>query len=108
MAEKKTLESNFSFRSYFLALISYLGILSLVPIIVNKEDEYVHFHARQGLVLWIWSVLAIFGLYVPVLGKFFFGFSAFIILVFSLIGILSVLFTKAWKLPFIGDMARIL
>ncbi|MBF0280466.1 MAG: hypothetical protein HQM13_21900 [SAR324 cluster bacterium] len=105
MAEKKIIESEFTWKAYFLAIISYLGILCLVPIVVNKDDEYVNFHARQGLVLWIWSAIAIFGLYIPVLGKFFFGISAFLIMVFSIIGIVSVIFTKAWKLPLVGDMA---
>ncbi|MBF0239919.1 MAG: hypothetical protein HQM12_19640 [SAR324 cluster bacterium] len=106
MPESKVLESEFTMKSYVLAFMSYLGILCLVPILLNKDDEYVYFHARQGLVLWIWSVIAIFALYIPVIGQFFFGLSAFIILIYSFVGITSVLLAKAWKLPFVGDWSE--
>jgi uncharacterized membrane protein len=79
------LESEFNAKTYIMSMMSYLGILCLVPLLLNEEDEYVAFHARQGVVLWIWSVIAIFSLYVPVIGTFFFGLSAFLILIFSLI-----------------------
>jgi uncharacterized membrane protein len=93
-------------KTRFLAMLSYLGILCLVPMLVNTEDEYVNFHARQGLFLWMWGVLAIFGLYLPVVGRLFFSISAILIVLFSLIGILSVMLTKAWKFPFIGIWAE--
>ncbi|MEE8483711.1 MAG: hypothetical protein V3S46_03855 [Nitrospinota bacterium] len=93
-------------KSRFLSVLSYLGILCLVPMILNKDDEYVNFHARQGLFLWMWGVLAIFGLYVPVVGRYFFSISALLIVLFSLIGILSVLMTRAWRFPIIGDWAE--
>ena len=103
--DNQVLESEFNAKTYLMAIMSYLGILCLVPVILNKEDEYVHFHARQGLVIWVWSVFAIFMLYVPVIGRFFFGLSAFMILIFSFIGMVSVLLAKAWKLPIIGGLA---
>ncbi|GMT41907.1 MAG: hypothetical protein IEMM0002_0318 [bacterium] len=92
-------------KSRFLALLSYFGILCLVPMLINKDDEYVNFHARQGLMLWLWGVLAIFGLYLPVVGRLFFSVSALLIVVFSLLGIMSVLLTKAWRFPLIGIWA---
>ncbi|MBF0346480.1 MAG: hypothetical protein HQL81_02325 [Magnetococcales bacterium] len=96
-------------KSQLLAMFSYLGVLCLVPLIFNNHgDEYVRFHARQGLVLWIWGVLAIFSLYIPVLGGFIFSFSVLVIALFSIAGIVSVLFVRAWKLPFIGQIATFL
>ncbi|MBF0368036.1 MAG: hypothetical protein HQL52_01125 [Magnetococcales bacterium] len=86
-------------RGQILALFSYLSILCLVPLMFHRDDEYIYFHARQGLVLWIWGVLAIFGLYLPVVGGFFFSVSVVLISVVSLIGVVSVLLGKAWRLP---------
>ncbi len=108
MAKEKVIDSEGGFKAKFLSFISYLGILCLVPLIINRDDEYVAFHARQGLVLWIWGVLAIFGLYVPVLGPMFFSVSALLIMIFSIIGLLSVVLTRAWKIPVIGDWAEAL
>lgn len=94
-------------KSYALALMSYLGILCLVPLIVNKEDELVHFHARQGLVLWIWSVLALIFLQLPGIGKILFSTSVMAILVCSLVGIVAVLLGKAWKIPLVHSVSKV-
>lgn len=44
-----------------MALLSYLGILVLVPLLAAKELRFARFHANQGLVLLIalvgWSVV---------------------------------------------------
>jgi len=99
------LKSSHSTKSRVLSLFSYLGVLCLVPLIFNKDDEYVNFHARQGLVLWIWGVLAIFSLHIPVVGAFFFSFSVLVIAIFAVIGVVSVLLTRAWRLPVVGMVA---
>lgn len=91
--------------SRMLAIMSYLGVLSLVPLVMNRDDPYVQFHARQGTVLWMWEVLAIYTLLVPGIGKFFFRFSSMACLVLSLLGILAVVLGRAWKFPIIGDWA---
>lgn len=92
-------------RSRIMGAMSYLGILCFVPLMMNDGDEFVYFHAKQGLVLWIWSVVALFALYVPGIGKAFFNTSATVVLVLSVIGLISVLLKKAWKLPLIHGIA---
>ncbi len=82
-----------------MAVLSYLGVLCLVPLLFNEGDGYVDFHARQGLVLWIWGVLSIFALYLPGIGPYIFSGSTFMILAGSGYGILAVLLNKCWKLP---------
>ncbi len=89
-----------------MALLSYLGVLCLVPLIFRRHDAFTNFHARQGLVLWIWGVLAIFSLHIPVIGAFFFSGSVFAIMLMSLIGLISVLLFKSWPLPVIGTLAE--
>ncbi|MFN3076989.1 MAG: hypothetical protein ABT940_08955 [Alphaproteobacteria bacterium] len=83
----------------FLGALSYFGILCLVPLVVNKDDEFVAFHAKQGLILWVWAMLALFVLYLPGLGRLLFQVSAFAVPAYSLMGLISVLLNKAWKLP---------
>ncbi|MBF0423328.1 MAG: hypothetical protein HQL73_10085 [Magnetococcales bacterium] len=92
-------------RSRVMALMSYLGILCLVPLVFNRDDEYVSFHARQGVALWIWGVLAILGLYVPGIGHMFFNFSILAITFLSLMGMVAVIFDRAWRLPFVYNLA---
>lgn len=93
-------------KTLILALFSYMGVLCLVPLLFNRDNAYVQFHARQGLVLWIWGVLAIFSLYVPILGGFIFSFSVLVIMLYSVLGIVSVLFARSWKLPVISLFAE--
>ncbi|MEE8393362.1 MAG: hypothetical protein V3R66_03385 [Rhodospirillales bacterium] len=92
-------------RSSVMAAMSYLGILCLVPLTMNKDDEFVYFHARQGLVIWIWSVLAVMALHLPGIGKSIFSISAFAVLALSLAGVAAVLLRKAWKLPLVHTVA---
>ena len=94
-----------SLKSRILALMSYLGVLVFVPLVTNRDDEYVHFHARQGLVIWTFGVIAIFTLYIPGLGKLVFSFLSMAVLVYSVIGVVSVLLHKAWKLPFVHNLS---
>ncbi|WP_085440052.1 hypothetical protein [Magnetofaba australis] len=95
-------------RSRTMALFSYLGILCLVPMLFNRDDAYVQFHARQGVVLWTWGVLSILALHVPIAGPFFFSFSAMVIALLSLVGICSVLLARAWRIPGVSIVAGLL
>ncbi|MEO5372967.1 MAG: hypothetical protein H7840_01675 [Alphaproteobacteria bacterium] len=88
-------------RSRLMAAFSYMGILVFLPLIMNKDDQYVYFHAKQGLVIWTWGVLGLFGLHLPGIGKWWFSFSAMMVFAYSLIGLASVILNRAWKLPFI-------
>ena len=92
-------------RSRLMAAISYLGILCFVPLLFNRDDPFVNFHARQGMVLWIWTVLAIFSLSLPGL-TWFFGLSSSLIGIFTLIGIVSATFLQMWRLPGVSYLAE--
>lgn len=55
-----------------MLVLSYLGILALIPLLVEKEDDDVQWHAKHGLVLFgawlaVWIVISILA-QVPVLG----------------------------------------
>ncbi|MBF0626031.1 MAG: hypothetical protein HQL82_14640 [Magnetococcales bacterium] len=89
----------------FMAAMSYLGILVLVPLALKPKDSYVTFHARQGAVLWIWEMLAIYALSVPGLGKMLFQFSSIACFLLSAVGLIAVLLGRAWRLPLVGTLS---
>lgn len=93
-------------RVRVLAGLSYFSVLCLVPLVFCREDRFIHFHARQGLVLWLWGLLAIFALHVPGIGAFFFSFSVPFISLFSLAGLTSVILNRSWNLPVIAPIAE--
>jgi len=102
---KKTVRSKGGFRARMLAIMSYLGILCFVPLMRGRDDEFVYFHARQGLIIWMLGVVGIFSLYIPGLGKWMFTTSLFFVLVLSIIGVISALLHRAWKLPMIHTLS---
>ena len=55
-----------------MIVLSYLGLLALIPLLMEKEDQEVQWHAKHGLVLFgFWVVLGlVFSVLsaVPVLG----------------------------------------
>lgn len=106
MTSETMLRRDTGISSKVLAIMSYLGVLSLVPLVVNRRDSYVLFHARQGVILWMWEVLAIYALLLPGVGKMFFRFSSMACLVLSVLGVAAVLLGRAWKFPLIGNWAE--
>ena len=100
-----TVQTKGGTRSRFMAVMSYLGILCLVPLILNRDDEFVYFHAKQGLVIWMWAVLAIFALHIPGIGRWLFNFSALAVVIFSVVGIISASLKRAWKLPIVNSLS---
>jgi len=59
-------------RPRLQAALSYLGIAVFIPLFVYRNNPFVHFHARQGLVLWVILVMAVTSLFLPGSGKFLF------------------------------------
>lgn len=80
------------------ALVGYLGILCLITLLGKKDSKFAQFHAKQGLVLALASLLAWFPLFGWILGV--------VVFVFMIMGILNVLSGKMEKLPIVGDLAE--
>jgi uncharacterized membrane protein len=56
-----------------MLVLAYLGILSIIPLVVEKNDPEVQWHAKHGLVLFIaevilWAILGVIIHLVPFLG----------------------------------------
>jgi fumarate reductase subunit D len=103
--EKATLSSKGGTRSAVLGALSYFGVLCFIPLMVSDKDEFITFHARQGLVLWGLSVATGFALLLPGIGKLFFMVGSLSIVVLSVAGIISVILNRAWRLPLVHRLA---
>ncbi|MFH1395154.1 MAG: DUF4870 domain-containing protein [Candidatus Omnitrophota bacterium] len=99
---KKTKEKESKSSEVGFAVLSYLWILCLIPILMKKEDPFVKFHARQGLMLFIVEVaIGIIGI-IPFLGQIIYILGMLVCGILSLIGIVQVLMGNEWKMPVIG------
>ena len=86
-----------------LAILSYLSILCIVPLIMKKENDFVLFHGKQGLVIFVGEVAIFIGSIIfPWLLKP--GF--FVLFILSFLGIIAVLKGQYLKLPVITEIAE--
>ena len=97
-----------------MAILSYLGILVLVPIFGAKGSKFARFHANQGLVLCITAVVysiaysILSGILIAVSWRLYaafsgiFGFVSLIFVIWVILGIVNAAGGKAKELPVIG------
>lgn len=82
-----------------LAALSYVWILSLVVLFARRESPFIQFHAKQGAVLFVASVLVWF---IPFLGKAL----ELVILALCVLGFLHAAQGQWKEIPVIGPAAR--
>ena len=85
------------------ALLSYLSILCILPLLFKKENAFVLQHGKQGLVIFLGEV-AVFIVHI-ILGPWIFRLGIFVFGIFSFLGIIAVLRGRYVKLPGIADIA---
>lgn len=86
------------------ALLSYLSILCILPLLFKKENAFVLQHGKQGLVIFLGEV-AVFIVHI-ILGPWIFRLGIFVFGIFSFLGIIAVLRGRYVKLPGIADIAE--
>lgn len=96
-----------------MLILAYLGILALIPLLTEKDDAEVQWHAKYGIVLtvtWIvvWIVLFIVAL-IPVIGNII-GCLFTVVLPLGILAIHIICIIKAingerFRLPVVADFA---
>ena len=102
--EKKTQGKAVSSDNVY-AILAYLWILCLIPVLMKKEDEFVKFHTRQGLMLFIVEIAVGIIAIIPFIGPLVYMVGYLICGVLSIIGIVQVLKGNKWNMPVIGEWA---
>jgi fumarate reductase subunit D len=88
------------------AILAYLGILCLLPLLLKKENKFALHHAKQGLVLFIGWLIAIFINIIPIIGQVIFLIFMLTYGIYAIIGIIQSLMGKYWKAPIISKWAE--
>lgn len=86
----------------FIAALSYLGILVLVPLLVKKDSKFSQFHAKQGLILLIIWVVGWIVFWVPIFGQIL----LLALIVLNIVAFIQALNGKRWEIPVISDWAK--
>ena len=100
-----------SSNDMWMGILSYLGVLALIPYLVKDQTEFVHSHAVRGMNLLLleviaWIAVGIFS-WVPVLNDILSSLVGLASFVLSLIGIINVANHDNKDLPFIGSIRMI-
>lgn len=89
-----------------MGILAYLGPLVIVSYLVAKEEPFVKFHIKQGLVLLVIEVAI--RILAPMFGSMYslFNLLDLTVLVFIVIGIVNVVKGDEKELPFIGQFSK--
>lgn len=99
-----------------MAILSYFGLLVLIPLLAAKNSRFARFHANQGLIVLIAGVVGTIGQrvlglvlkYIPYIGGVLAGLIGFavsaVLLVLMVLGIINAAQGKAKELPVIGKL----
>lgn len=100
MAEEKQI-LDMEEKNIFAALC-YVGVLVLVPMLVRKDDPFVNWHIRQGLVvLGVLIVSLLASAWIEVIGNVLF----LTVMIVDIIALVQALMGKSWKIPLLGTLA---
>lgn len=89
-----------------LAVLSYLPVLCLVSVIAQKREEFVTFHARQGLCLFALELAAAAAYFVPVVGPALSLASSFACLAITVLAIRTARRRGRWPIPMLSAVAE--
>lgn len=100
-AESKDVQENKA-----IAAIGYLGILFLVPLLAKKDSPFAQYHAKQGMVLFIFEVILGIVMIIPFLGWLIGALGWLLSVILFIMGLVNALGGKMQPLPIIGGFAE--
>lgn len=94
-----------------IAALGYIPFLCFLPMIIRDKGEFLIFHARQGFVITLLSiVLAILGpaltIFVPFIGPLIALAFNTVLALLILIGAWKAYQGEMWELPYVGEYAK--
>ncbi len=87
-----------------LSVVAYIGLLVLIPIFLANNNEFIRFHANQGLVLLIAGLIVNLLVQIPLVGWIVGLVGGIFCFVAMIIGIVNAVGGKAKELPLIGKL----
>lgn len=85
-----------------MAILAYIGLLFLVPLIAARESAFARFHTNQGIILFLFGVIGSVLYIIPFVGWIAGGIINIISFVLFIIGLINAVKGDAKELPLIG------
>lgn len=93
-------------ESRVTAALAYVSILFIIPML-KKDNEFCQFHAKQGIVLFVLSVVVSLLGWMPVIWRLSWLIELVIVIV-SIMAIVKTLNGEKWEIPYIGKYAKLI
>jgi len=112
MADESTMGANTSpamnpkEHKTLMGILAYLGPLVIIPLLAAKDDSFVKFHTKQGLVLLVLTI--VFWILFPMFWTLWMLWDVvrLLLLLLAILGIINVVGGKEKALPAVGSLAR--
>jgi uncharacterized membrane protein len=88
-----------------LGAIAYLGVFCLIPLIIKSKNDFIRFHARQGLILFLAEIIFTLILIIPFFGWLISLLGWFVCGLVSITAIIKTLQGKSWKIPVLNKFS---
>ena len=85
-----------------LAILSYIGLLFIIPLVAAPNSKFAKFHANQGLLLFLFDIIMGIVAVIPFIGWLIAVAGSVASLVFMIMGIVNAAKGEAKELPLIG------
>ncbi|MFH1236320.1 MAG: hypothetical protein V1685_05285 [Parcubacteria group bacterium] len=96
--QKMPQQEQLSSERKLMAALSYVWAVSIIMLILKKDDPYIRFHARQGFVIFLlWFLVFIWFIALFVWA---------IIVLLSLLGFFKALAGERYRIPIVADIAE--
>lgn len=94
-----------------MIVLSYFGILALIPLLTVKDSEFVKWHAKNGLVLGFGGVVGMIVLgvllgWIPFIGALLSMVAWLGLLALHIVSIIKGLEGQRWRIPVVSDLAE--
>lgn len=102
MNEEKDTKQKDVDQNRLVAVLSYIWILFLIPLLTKKKSKFCQFHAKQGLVLFIAWVVGSLVFWFPLLGQA-------LMVALLIINIMAVIKTyngEWWEIPLVYKWSK--
>ena len=90
----------------FLSAIGYLGVLCLVPLLLERKSAFAQHHGKQGLVLLIAWMLIWMGNIIPILGQIVWVIGSVLFIMLIILGMINAFAGRTWEMPILGAYAQ--
>jgi len=98
---KKTFDKKDIEENKYVAALSYLFLLCVIPLLLKKDSPFAQANAKQGVSLSVIWVVGMLVFWIP-----FFGWLLWVMLfLVNLIGLIKTLSGEYWEIPVVKDIS---